>query len=70
MFVSINIILWRTIVLPISVFWLPTSPINYIIYLLLGIGQVVRQWILVPPSGVRIPHPQPNINIATSTLRL
>ncbi len=29
----------------------------------LGIGQVVRQRILVPRSGVRIPHPQPNILI-------
>ena len=26
----------------------------------LGIGQVVRQRILVPRSGVRIPHPQPD----------
>ncbi len=27
---------------------------------LLGIGQAVRHWVLVPGSGVRIPHPQPS----------
>ena len=25
----------------------------------MGIGQAVRHWVLVPGSGVRIPHPQP-----------
>ena len=30
-----------------------------IIVLILGIGQAVRHWVLVPGSGVRIPHPQP-----------
>gem|GEM_PF-6056032 len=28
----------------------------------LGISQAVRQWTLTPPSGVRIPHPQPILN--------
>lgn len=27
----------------------------------LGISQAVRQWVLVPSPGVRIPHPQPKI---------
>ena len=26
----------------------------------MGIGQAVRHWVLVPGSGVRIPHPQPD----------
>jgi heat shock protein HspQ len=29
----------------------------------MGIGQVVRHRVLVPRSGVRIPHPQPSISI-------
>jgi 8-oxo-dGTP diphosphatase len=34
---------------------------------LLGIGQAVRQRILVPRSGVRIPHPQPNAALIRKT---
>ena len=30
---------------------------------MMGIGQAVRHWVLVPGSGVRIPHPQPSISI-------
>ncbi len=26
----------------------------------MGISQAVRHWVLVPGSGVRIPHPQPD----------
>ena len=33
---------------------------RYNLPLVMGIGQVVRLWVLVPGSGVRIPHPQPN----------
>jgi hypothetical protein len=40
----------------------PTSLLQSLCYSLgiLGIGQVVRQRVLVPSSGVRIPHPQPD----------
>ncbi len=34
----------------------------------MGIGQVVRQRILVPRSGVRIPHPQPSLDIVRRVL--
>jgi hypothetical protein len=29
----------------------------------LGVGQAVRHWVLVPASGVRIPHSQPRFNL-------
>ena len=35
--------------------------VGLIISAILGIGQAVRHWVLVPGSGVRIPHPQPRL---------